>query len=62
MAHILVMGASHGIGLETVKAALVAGHRVRTFARSAGRMTLSDPNLERFTADALNPIDVASAL
>ncbi|MCJ2043079.1 hypothetical protein MKK58_00725 [Methylobacterium sp. J-078] len=32
------MGASQGIGLETVKAALAAGHRVRAFARSAARI------------------------
>ena len=29
MAKLLVIGASRGIGLETVKAALLAGHRVR---------------------------------
>lgn len=29
MAHVLVIGASKGIGLETVKALLAAGHRVR---------------------------------
>jgi hypothetical protein len=34
---------SQGIGLETVKAALAAGHRVRAFARSAGKIDLSDP-------------------
>ena len=32
MALILVIGASRGIGLETVKAALAAGHKVRAFA------------------------------
>ena len=35
MATILIIGASKGIGLETVKAALAAGHTVRAFARSA---------------------------
>ncbi len=62
MAHILVIGASKGIGLETVKAALAAGHRVRAFARSAAAMTLSGPGLERFSGDAVNAGDVASAL
>lgn len=62
MAHILVIGASQGIGLETVKAALAAGHRVRAFARSAGTIALSDPNLERFPGDALSRPDVATAL
>ena len=35
MAKVLVVGASRGIGLETVKAALRAGHSVRALARSA---------------------------
>ncbi|MDP4006449.1 NAD(P)H-binding protein [Methylobacterium sp. NEAU K] len=56
------MGASKGIRLETVKAALAAGHRVRAFARSAARMTLSGPGLGRFAGDAANPGAVASAL
>ena len=60
MAHVLVIGASKGIGLETVKASLAAGHRVRAFARSA--MTLSGAGLERFTGDALKAGDVAAAL
>jgi putative NADH-flavin reductase len=62
MAYVLVIGASKGIGLETVKAALAAGHRVRAFARSASAMTLSEAGLERFSGDALNVGDVASAL
>lgn len=62
MAHLLVIGASQGIGLETVKAALAAGHRVRAFARSAGKIALSDPNLERFPGDALSAPDITAAL
>ncbi|XYD11904.1 NAD(P)-binding oxidoreductase (plasmid) [Methylobacterium sp. NMS12] len=62
MAHVLVLGASKGIGLETVKAALAAGHGVRAFARSAAGIDLSDPGLERFTGDALDAGDVANAL
>ncbi len=62
MPHLLVIGASQGIGLETVKAALAAGHRVRAFARSAGKIDLSDPNLERFPGDALSSADVTGAL
>lgn len=59
---ILVMGASRGIGLETVKAALAAGHAVRAFARSAGSMSHSDPRLETFAGDALVREDVERAL
>lgn len=62
MAHVLVIGASQGIGLETVRAALKAGHRVRAFARSADRIELSAPNLERCRGDALNRHDVEAAL
>lgn len=62
MAHVLVIGASKGIGLETVKAALAAGHRVRAFARSAADIALSDPGLERFTGNALDAADIAPAL
>lgn len=62
MAHVLVIGASQGIGLETVKAALAAGHRVRGFARSAGRMEVTGPNFDPFPGDALNAADIAAAL
>ena len=34
MATVLIIGASRGIGLETVKAALEAGHSVRALAVS----------------------------
>lgn len=62
MAHVLVLGASQGIGLETTKAALAAGHRVRAFARSAASMALSGAGLERFSGDATVAGDVARAL
>lgn len=62
MAHILVIGASQGIGLETVKAALAAGHRVRAFARSAGQMSLTGDGFEPFVGNALNAADIAAAL
>lgn len=62
MARVLVFGASKGIGLETVKAALASGHRVRAFARSASSIELSNPHLERFDGDALRAGDVMAAL
>ena len=62
MAHVLVIGASKGIGLETVKAALAAGHRVRAFARSADGIAIGDAGLERFSGDALKAGDVAASL
>jgi len=62
MTHVLVLGASKGVGLETVKAALAAGHRVRAFARSASGITRSGRELERFAGDALDAGDIARAL
>jgi putative NADH-flavin reductase len=62
MAVVLVIGASRGIGLETVKRALAEGHRVRAFARGAGAIALTDPGLEKIAADALNRGQVSAAL
>jgi len=62
MAHVLVVGASNGIGLETVKAVLAAGHRVRAFARSAAGIGVTDTNLELFPGDALKTGDIEAAL
>jgi putative NADH-flavin reductase len=54
MTRVLIIGASSGIGLETTRLALSSGYRVRALARSADRMSLSDPALEKFSADATN--------
>jgi len=59
---LLIIGASKGIGLETVRQALEAGHHVRALARSAEEMALSDPNLEKVNGDALKPEDLEAAL
>lgn len=59
---VLIVGASKGIGLETVRQATAAGHHVRAFARSAGSISFSHPNLEKLPGDALNRPDVDSAL
>lgn len=61
MALVLVIGASRGIGLETVKAALAAGHSVRAFARSAPTIGISDPKLTKVTGDARVRNDVSAA-
>lgn len=60
--HILVIGASQGVGLETVKALLADGHHVRAFARSAAKIDLEHPQLEKFSGDALERASVAKAL
>jgi putative NADH-flavin reductase len=62
MATVLVIGASRGIGLETVKRALEAGHRVRAFARGAASIPLDVPALEKIAGDALDRAAVAAAV
>jgi uncharacterized protein YbjT (DUF2867 family) len=62
MARLLVIGASQGIGLETVKLALAAGHHVRAFARSAGSLPLENANLEKFAGDARDGSAIIRAL
>lgn len=62
MANVLVIGASKGIGLATVKRALDCGHEVRAMARSAGQIPVRHENLEKVTGDALKEADVSAAL
>lgn len=62
MAHVLIIGASKGIGLATAKRALASGHRVRALARSAGQIRLRHEALEKVAGDALKREDIAAAL
>jgi putative NADH-flavin reductase len=62
MAKVLIIGASRGIGLETGRAALRAGHRVRALARSAARMPIQDANLVPVSGDALDRDTIRDAL
>jgi uncharacterized protein YbjT (DUF2867 family) len=48
--------------LETIKAALKAGHSVRALARSARRIPVGHPNLEKMAGDALEMATVKRAL
>ena len=59
---VLIIGASKGIGLETTRQALDAGHVVRALARSATAIAVSNPSLEKVPGDALKPEDVEAAL
>jgi uncharacterized protein YbjT (DUF2867 family) len=59
---VLIIGASRGIGLETVKAALEVGHSVRALARSARRIAVDHPKLEKMAGDALEMATVKRAL
>lgn len=62
MATILLIGASRGIGLQTVRQALDAGHRVRAFARSAGSIAIEHPNLAKISADVFDDNALSQAL
>ena len=62
MMRVLIIGASKGIGLETTRLALKAGHSVRALARSAAGILVSDKYLEKVRGDALNPQHVEAAL
>jgi putative NADH-flavin reductase len=62
MSMVLIVGASRGIGLETVKLALKAGHSVRALARSATAIRLRDPKLQKLDGDALDQHTIEHAL
>ncbi len=62
MAHVLIIGASKGIGLEATRQCLAAGHAVRAFARSADAIALTHPQLEKMRGDARDAADVGAAV
>lgn len=55
MAAVLIVGASRGVGLETLKQALQAGHEVQALARSADQIAIDHPNLHKVAASVLDP-------
>ncbi len=58
---ILIMGATSGIGLETVRLASVRGLPVRAFARSADKLA-EMPRVSPLPGDALKSEDLAQAV
>jgi uncharacterized protein YbjT (DUF2867 family) len=62
MTKVLVIGASRGIGLETVRAALRSGHSVRALARSAAGIPIQDADLDKVSGNALDRGTINSAL
>src|SRR5262249_41973039 len=62
MKTILIIGASRGIGLETVRCALDQGYHVRAFARSAFQIPLNHPHLTKISGDAMRTVDVNAAV
>jgi uncharacterized protein YbjT (DUF2867 family) len=62
MRTVLIIGASQGIGLETVRLALKVGHSVRALSRSASAIRSHDPKLEKLDGDALDRDTIERAL
>jgi uncharacterized protein YbjT (DUF2867 family) len=62
MQTILIIGASGGIGRETVRLALDAGHRVRAMARNTDKIEITHPLLDLHSGDATDPEAVRTAL
>jgi putative NADH-flavin reductase len=62
MARVLIIGASKGVGLETTRQALEAGHTVCAFARSAADISISDPKLEKVRGNALRSKNIVAAV
>jgi uncharacterized protein YbjT (DUF2867 family) len=62
MPTILIIGASRGIGIEAVKAALAAGYTVRALARSAHTIAINDSRLEKIRGDAVDRAAIVQAL
>jgi putative NADH-flavin reductase len=62
MARILVIGASRGIGLETVRTLLAAGKGVCAMARNARDIPIDDARLEKLDGDALDKAVVEQAV
>jgi putative NADH-flavin reductase len=59
---VLIIGASRGIGLETVKAALLAGHNVRALARWAASIPIQNAALDKVSGNALDSDTIRNAL
>lgn len=59
---LLIIGASRGIGLAALKAAIRHGHHVRAFARGAEGLAVDEALVERWPGDATDPEALAPAL
>jgi nucleoside-diphosphate-sugar epimerase len=60
--NVIVIGASRGIGRETVKAALAAGHTVSAFARHPENIVLKHPNLKLVPGNVMDLQSVTKAI
>jgi len=59
--HLLIIGASRGVGRKCVDEALARGHTVRAFSRSASDIPITDPEFEPYPGDATSPPDLTKA-
>jgi len=62
MKRILIIGASGGIGVKAISAALEKGYSVRAFSRRASQIPIEDERLEKRDGDALSKSDIDNAL
>jgi len=62
MATILIIGASKGIGLASVEAAIKAGHSVRALARTATAIRINHPKLDKVNGNARDRDTIERAL
>ena len=62
MVKVLIVGASSGIGLHTVKFGLEEGYEIRAFARTASHINLTHTRLEKIDGDARSKTDITNAL
>lgn len=60
--NLVVIGASRGIGLETVKSALERGHEVTALLRDPTKLGLEHPRLRKLRGDVGSASEVAEAL
>jgi putative NADH-flavin reductase len=60
--HILVIGGTSGVGLETVKLALNRGHQLTAMARHPERLTLVHDRLAIVQGDVLDAASVVTAM
>ena len=58
----MVIGASRGTGLASVRKALAEGHHVRALARHADAIPIEDEKLEKVPGDARNQATIQAAL
>lgn len=59
---VIVIGASRGIGRQTVKAALAKGYRVTAFARNPAALGIQDPHLRLQAGDVLDTSSLRKAI